>query len=188
MIDDWVFDDDDPATCYHEAGHAVMAFALGGTIERLRLGGEADEFLPQRFGECRVRWDGFVAAGALPINSREAKTMMGCREAATMMGCRGAATALAGPVAELMHAGRDAAMEDLLPWREDLRVARANVSGMSGRVDPDAVLRALAASVRQFFSDNHRWAAVAALADDLSAHGEVDTDDIERVCGFWLNR
>ena len=170
MSDDWVFDDDDPATCHHEAGHAVMAFALGGTIECLRLGGEADEFLPARFGECRVRWDGFAAAGALPMK------------------CREATTALAGPVAELMHAGRDAAMEDLLPWREDLRVARANVSEMPGRGDPDAVLRALVVSIRQFFSDDHSWAAVAALADDLSAHGEVDTDDIERVCGFWLNR
>ena len=49
-------DDEETLTAYHEAGHAVIGYALGGVVDSLQLGGEADDQLPRRFGECRIRW------------------------------------------------------------------------------------------------------------------------------------
>ena len=43
--------DEETLTAYHESGHAVVAYALGGTIEGMQLGGEADDWLPERYGE-----------------------------------------------------------------------------------------------------------------------------------------
>jgi hypothetical protein len=78
---------DDSATCYHEAGHAVIGYLLGGDVESMALGGEPDEVLPARFGDCRIRWSA-KNVDLLSQSGREAMTL------------------LAGPVAERRRCGR----------------------------------------------------------------------------------
>ena len=76
--------EDQTATAWHEAGHAVVGFALGGKVESVQLGGEADDFLPERFGDCVVNW-GPVLAGSDWQRQREVMTV------------------LAGPVGEMLY-------------------------------------------------------------------------------------
>ena len=79
-------DEDEILTAYHEAGHAVVGYALGGTVDSMQLGGEPDEWLPARFGDCRVRWS--IADVSTNTHAR--------RELLTILG---------GPVAEMIYLG-----------------------------------------------------------------------------------
>ena len=59
-------DSDEARTAYHEAGHAVIAYALGGTVHCLQLGGEADDWLPERFANAgSTGWESPAASHPL---------------------------------------------------------------------------------------------------------------------------
>lgn len=169
----------DIVTCYHEAGHAVAAYLLGGDVDSLSLGGEADEFLPRRMGECRIAWpnDGSAALRNLSISDHRFRELL---------------TLLAGGVAEQIYEDDPSS---LLGAVDDLRRAERLAieivsSRMGGAMDVSAavqsLLRAAAGQLHDVLSRPRVWPAVAAIADELDAHEELQRDQIDPILEFWL--
>lgn len=160
--------DDETLTAYHEAGHAVVAFALGGSIESMQLGGEEDEWLPARFGDCRIRWG--------PVDSESPSQRR-----------REILTVLAGPVAEMIY--RDEPLHPAMygPWRDDWQRAWEAASTIAN--DPQKrtrLLEQLTVELRERLRGDTCWAAVAALADELMAHEFLEAEHVEEVLLYWV--
>ena len=168
-IGDCELDDDQTLTAYHEAGHAVIGYALGGTVDSLQLGGEADDWLPDRFGDCRIHW-GKVDPNCDWQRHREILTI------------------LAGPVAEMVYRGEMLHPAVYQPWQDDWRRAWAASEILTP--NPERRGRLLEQMIGQL-ADRIRcepcWAAIAALADGLLAHEFLDRDQVAEILGFWLH-
>ena len=177
-------------TCYHECGHAVMAYLLGGRVEWLSLFGDEDCWKPH-FGVCRVRWmhgrllQSTAASGLTSRWSEDADRSL--RELATLM---------AGPIAQRIYegVGEDEALrfvnEDGSGWSDDSfddDLQRA--AGLATRLLGDASsvgLRRLVREVDRMFRDDRIWPAIAALADELEAHESLGSDEVAETLDFWL--
>ena len=160
--------DDEILTAYHESGHAVIAYALGGRIQGMQLGGDADEWLPARFGDCRIQW-GRVDPNLDWQRKREILTI------------------LAGPVAEMVYLGESLHPACYAPWRHDWEQAWHTAKPIWA--DEERRMRGLETIVvelRQHVQMDRVWAAVAALADELAAHEMLEEDWIEDILGFWF--
>lgn len=160
--------DDEILTAYHESGHAVIAYALGGRIQGMQLGGDADEWLPARFGDCRIQW-GRVDPNLDWQRKREILTI------------------LAGPVAEMVYRGESLHPACYAPWRHDWE--QAWHTAVPIWADEERRMRGLeniVVELRQHVQMDRVWAAVAALADELAAHEMLEEDWIEDILGFWF--
>jgi hypothetical protein len=141
-------EDFDTAAAYHEAGHAYLAYRLGGRVLAVSL--ELDDDTEQ--GRTSVAWPGAPRAEQLR---------------------RSALVALAGPVAELHFRGELDQLDTLSAWRADWReVQRA----LASRPDPQRVLRRWLAEVRTALCEPAAWERLCRLADALEAHGSLDAD------------
>jgi hypothetical protein len=134
----------DPATAYHEAGHAVAALALGRPVARVSV-------LPnrERLGACHFQKGVF----------RPSKDWV---EQEIII-------SLAGLAAEARHTGeyaRDAAGRDLRFVR-DLAVQRA------GPRQAERLERRLLAKTEHLLADDGHWRAVEAIAAELLTRGEI---------------
>lgn len=164
-------------TAYHESGHAVAAFLLGGKIDHLAITPVDDltsDFLsipadgfPNRTGEIRVIWpEGLATDSELAV--REIKV------------------SLAGPVVEMIFDGSQFAPEFIEEWRYDWELAVDRATEFLPRNKP--VVEHLAQftfELMEFFERDDAWAAVAALADELEAHETLETEQIEDVIAAW---
>lgn len=162
-------DDDETWTAYHEAGHAVIGYALGGTVDWLQLRGEADDWLPDRFGDCRINW-GKIDPACDWQRQREILTM------------------LAGMVAETVYRGESIDPTLYGPWQDDWRRAWALCETFTPNPEwriqfLDRMLGQLADQVRR----QPCWAAIAALADELLAHETLERDQVSEILGFWIH-
>lgn len=163
-------DDDATLTAYHESGHAVIAYALGGQIISLQLGGEADDWLPDRFGDCRIEW-GRVDPNADWQRQREVLTV------------------LAGPVAEMVYRDEPLHPAHYGPWQHDWQLAWTIGEHLVHEVPKRTVLlEALIGQLHLQIQSEPCWSAIAALADELAAHEYLDADQIEESIGFWFRR
>lgn len=134
----------DPATAYHEAGHAVAALALGRPVARVSVLSNRE-----RLGACHFQKGVF----------RPSKDWV---EQEIII-------SLAGLAAEARHTGeyaRDAAERDLRYVR-DLAVNRA------GPRQADRLERRLLAKTEYLLADDGNWRAVEAIAAELLARGEI---------------
>jgi hypothetical protein len=163
-----ILDDDETLTAYHESGHAVIAYALGGHIASMQLGGEADDWLPQRFGDCRIAW-GRVDPNLDWQIQREVLAI------------------LAGPVAEMTYRSEPLHPSHYGPWQHDWQhawtIGQKLVSDQQQRT---RMLEELVRRLHRVVESEPCWSAIAALADELAAHEYLEADQIEDVIGFWF--
>lgn len=161
-------DDEETWTAYHEAGHAVIGYALGAQIDYIALGGEADEYLPDRYGECLVNW-GRVDPTCSLQKQNELMTM------------------LAGPVAEMIYRGETFHPAHYGPWKGDWDQAwnhcRDAVPDTNRRAK---LLERLMQELHKRMSGDDCWAAVAAVADELLAHEQLDQEQLADTLAFWI--
>jgi Peptidase family M41 len=134
----------DIVTAYHEAGHAVVALALGRTIHKVSV-------LPnrERLGEVR-----FAKGAAKPTDDWIEREIL---------------IALAGPVAEARFTGTfsQAAAHDDLRFVRRLALERKS-DRAAGRYEQRMLDKA-----EYMLSDEATWAAVVRIAEELVAHGEI---------------
>src|SRR5437764_34053 len=134
----------DEVTAYHEAGHAVVALALGRTIHKVSVLANRE-----RLGECR-----FGKSHARPADDWIEREIL---------------IALAGPAAEARFTGTFANEEA----KEDLRfVRRLALERKSDRAVERYEQRMLD-KVEYMLADEGTWKAVEAIAAELMKHGEI---------------
>ena len=134
----------DEITAYHEAGHAVIALALGRTIHKVSV-------LPnrERLGECR-----FGKGNARPTDDWLEREIL---------------ISLGGMAAEARFSGTyatDAAKEDLRFVR---RLARERKSDRAVERYEQRMLD----KVEAMLADEETWAAVVRIAAELMKHGTI---------------
>jgi len=151
---------------YHEAGHAVIASVLGGKVVTVSIESESSE----------VDGDAVVAWKRGGRSDRE-------------MALDDIRVALAGPVAEMVHAGE----YDYLRIREehalDWKIALASLRSLGLTIDREAaMLQKTVAELYQTVRRDAIWSAIADVADLLAVHGTIEGDAVNQTVEFWLNR
>jgi hypothetical protein len=163
-------DDDETLTAYHEAGHAVVGHLLGGEIDSVGLYAEADEWLPERFGDCHVNW------GRVLVDS----DWQAQREIITI---------LAGPVAEMIYRQERLHPATYPPWQHDWRWAWQRAERLIRAPERRTrFLETLVVWLHEHLSDDNAWAAVAAVSDELLAHEYLDQEQLADTLSFWIER
>jgi ATP-dependent Zn protease len=134
----------DEATAYHEAGHAVVALALGRPVHKVTV-------LPdrERLGHCR-----FAKAVVRPSDDWVEIEML---------------IALAGLAAEARHTGTYGWEEA----GRDLRYVRKLAAGRAGNRSVERLEKRVLAKVEYLLADEGHWAAVSLIAAELLRHGTI---------------
>ena len=167
-------DEDAVLTAYHEAGHAVIAAALGASIDVVSLS-QASAFDdledgPTRFGDCLVDW-GRVDAAAPTQRMKELWTV------------------LAGPAAEFVYANRELDPAHAATWQEDFRHARRCAAALTRTPSEETrLLRQATRFLTETIASPGCWDAVAALADELVLGDPVDGQRVAELVRFWWAR
>lgn len=160
--------DEETLTAYHEAGHAVVGYVMGGVIESVGLYAEGDDWLPERFGDCHVNW-GRVDANCDWQIQREVLTI------------------LAGPVAEMIYRGEQLHPATFAPWQHDWHWAwQRSEQLIVDRQRRAQLLEAIIAWLHHHLSDDTCWAAIAAVSDELLAHEYLDDEQLAETLSFWI--
>ncbi|TWT82595.1 hypothetical protein CA13_40580 [Planctomycetes bacterium CA13] len=160
--------DDETLTAYHEAGHVVVGYLLGATIDEVRLGCMIEDSLPTQFGDCMINWG--------PVDSH-----------CDWQRQREILTVLAGPVAEMIYQGERPHPAHFGPWQSDW--AQAAERAATSFRDLEKRTRFLEATImvlHEKMSDERFWAAIAAVSDELLAHESLEHEDIAHAVSFWL--
>lgn len=134
----------DPATAYHEAGHAVVALALGRPVHRVSVLPNRD-----RLGQCE-----FGKAVFRPSEDWVEREVL---------------ISLAGLAAEARHTGTygwDEADRDLRYVRRLLTATRTDRQAEKQE-------RRLLSKVEYLLADDGNWAAVEAIAAELLKQGVI---------------
>jgi ATP-dependent Zn protease len=134
----------DPATCYHEAGHAVVALSLGRDVHKVSAVANS------------------LRLGQVEFKKGQAKKSDDWVEAEILI-------ALAGPVAEARFTG----VFDEFAAGRDLRAVREFARDRVGERQMERYERRMLAKTEYLLSDDGTWAAVEAIAKELIAQGVV---------------
>lgn len=133
----------DPETAYHEAGHAVVALALGRPVHRVSVLPNRDRLGQCEFGKGRFR----------PSEDWVEREVM---------------ISLGGLAAEARHTGNYGWEEA----ERDLRYVRRLLSETSERAAARLEKRLLA-KVEHLLADDDHWRAVELIAAELRTHGVI---------------
>lgn len=134
----------DPATAYHEAGHAVVALALGRPVHRVSVLPNRD-----RLGQCE-----FGKGVFRPSEDYVEREVM---------------ISLGGLAAEARHTGTYGWEEA----DRDLRYVRRLVLQRGSERAADRYERRLLAKVEYLLADDGHWRAVERIAAELLKHGVI---------------
>lgn len=161
-------DDEETLTAYHEAGHAVIGFALGGVVESVQLGGEHEDSGVRQYGDCRIAWSS-IGKNLGDHLQREILTT------------------LAGPAAEMVYSGIPLEFQNIKPWKQDLDSAWLMCSRIPSVDQKVAILTQLLEQLQIIIRSDRCWPAVAALADALLAHEFLEEEAVEEIISFWIH-
>lgn len=153
-------------TCYHESGHILMALLLGARVTHATIEPDRDDG-PERYGDIRVLWP----RAELTDKAFAEKLVL---------------TALAGPVAELIYTGEPYHPGFVAEWADDWKQAFAAAEPIVR--DERRRLAWLESQIRRVYTllNEQYWPAVAALADELSAHETLEEEQIREAVEPWL--
>lgn len=160
-------DEEETLTAYHEAGHAVIGFALGGVVESVQLGGEHDVLGVRQYGDCRIAWHSI----GKNLDEHLQREIL---------------TTLAGPAAELVYSGISLEFQNLAPWKQDLDFAWSILSQIPSVERKVETLSQLLHQLQLIIRSDRCWPAVAALADALLAHEFLEEEEVEEIIRFWF--
>jgi len=151
---------------YHEAGHALMAFLLGGEVRLVTIEPDHDDG-PDRSGDTQVLWR---RAG---FSDRE------FAQCAVQV-------CLAGPVAEMIYSGDPYHPGLVAEWAADWRQAWEAAAPLH----PDqrqrlAYLEQISIQLYRWLKED-LWEGLAALADNLLAHETLEGEQVAEIVGPWL--
>jgi ATP-dependent Zn protease len=147
---------------YHEAGHGVVAYLLGGVVRQITIEPDADDG-PRRGGDTQVVWrrgndsDKLFAQKSVQVH-------------------------LAGPVAEIIYSGEFYHPAFVAEWAADWEGAAEAAALL--HADLPRRLQYLEQTSRQLhrrLQSDAIWMALAALADSLLAHETLDQEQVEEV-------
>ena len=152
---------------YHEAGHALTAFLLGGEVRSVTIDPDRDEG-PHRQGDTQVLWR---------------RSTDGEKEYAK----KAVEVSLAGPVAEMIYSGEPYHPGLVAEWAADWREAwEAAVVLFADERKRLKYLEDVSIRLYHRLQEEDLWAALAALADNLLAHETLDGEQVEEIVGEWL--
>jgi ATP-dependent Zn protease len=153
---------------YHEAGHALMAFILGGEVQLVTIEPDRDDG-PQREGDTQVLWR----------RSRD-----GAKEFAK----KAIQVSLAGPVAEMIYTGEPYHPGHVAEWAADWTEAWAEASHLHADERRRlAFLEEVSVRLYHKLKDDTLWSPLAALADNLLAHETLEHEQVEEIVREWLD-
>ena len=159
-------DEIEEITAYHEAGHAVMAVALGGRIIRVSIEPPEDDGL-KRFGESIVSWPPATDAAIYEVELK---------------------VSLAGPIAELLYRSEQMPIGSIPEFAADWqRAAESAVFLKPTRREQIQLLSKAELWVLEFFNRTRNWAAVGAVADELLANYTLESEQLEETIAFWID-
>lgn len=152
---------------YHEAGHALMAFLLGGKVRLVTIEPDDDDG-PDRQGDTQVLW------------RRSADTDEGFAKKAVQV-------SLAGPVAEMIYTGDPYHPSLVAEWAADWQEAWEAATPLH-REERKRLeyLEQVSIQLYHQLKQDEMWAALAALADNLLAHETLEREQVEEVLRAWL--
>ena len=140
---------------------------LGGRVPSVTIAPDNDGELSPRYGDTRVSWP-----KRLSLRERCERSVL---------------VALAGPVAERIYREEPFHPGFVAEWAEDWRVAW----DAAATIAPDdrkrlRFLESAAIKLDEWLRRDAMWAAVAALADELSAHETLEDEQVAEVVATWL--
>lgn len=156
----------DEITAFHEAGHAYAAIYVGAKVHSVTIDPDRDDG-PQRHGDTVVLWD----------RSRFSQHEMTKK---------GAWVALAGPVAEMIYQQQPYHPAGIAEWRQDWETALECLVDVSSIQQRFARLEQITLELFEAFSQDHHWAAIGAIADNLLAHETLDQEMLEEIVELWI--
>lgn len=156
---------DSELVAYHEAGHAVMAVLLGGSVMRLSIC-DPDGW---GVGDAKIAWK--------PVNDPACRTLCDLK------------TALAGPIAEMVFVGDYDYLrirsEHAADWE---RVQDCLVQLQIKESSRTEFLQKIVADLYETVRQDAIWAAIGDVADALMLDEELDGDCVNDLVGFWLRQ
>ena len=145
--------EDEIATCWHEAGHALLAHRLGAEVLEVTIEGDDEA----RAAEAKVRWVGFRARDRLLASAQ---------------------VCLGGPIAEMLYRGQSLKLGDpslLSSWVADWREFESCLAELERNPARRAALaEELAAEAHLQLTGAANEEQLARIADMLAAHGTLD--------------
>ena len=146
-----------------------MGVLLGARVRSASIVAEYDSDDSIRYGTCELAW---------PMQGVSARTHAE----------REIRTALAGPVAEQIYNG-DAEIriqrESSVDWIYAATYAETFLANKSKRTQ---FLFEIAEEIRDIYRKDEVWASVAATADELLTHEELEGEALSESIQFWLSR